>query len=280
MDWIRLWQELVQATSNREKDDANQVERGARNLSRRWAKPDSTRDWIISQLDAVPDATVLDIGAGTGKWAILLSRHVRTITAIDSSPKMIQLMRENLKAESIANVQVIPGTWPEIQVEPHDFSLCSHGMYGCADWRAFVERMVQATRRTCFLLMRAPTADGIMAQAATRIWGHPYDSPNFQVAFNALLQMGIFPNVLMANTGLWDSWTSASLENALDEIKRRFGIRHTNEYDAFLIDLLQRRLTLVEGQYVWTPDVRSALIYWNVGAQVFVPKEEKAIAQE
>jgi hypothetical protein len=126
--------------------------------------------------------------------------------------------------------------------------------------------MIQATRRTCFLLMRAPTADGIMAEAATRIWEQPYDSPNFQVAYNALLQMGIFPNVLMANTGLWDPWTSASLDSALDEIKRRFGIRHTSEHDDFLVNLLRRRLALADGQYVWPREVRSALIYWDVGA--------------
>ena len=263
-DWIRLWRELVEATSEREKDGAGKVERGVRGLNRRWAKADSTQDFIVAQLDATPGATLLDIGAGTGRWAILLSRHAHAITAVDSSPKMIQAMRENLHAENIGNVQVIEGTWPQVQIEPHDFSLCSHGMYGSVDLSAFVQCMMQATRRTCFMLMRATTPDGIMAEAATHIWGHPYDSPNFQVAFNALLQMGIFPNVLMANTGLWEPWTSASLEAALVEIKRRFGLSQISEHDDFLLELLRRRLTWADGQYVWTLGVRSALIYWNV----------------
>ncbi len=96
------------------------------------------------------------------------------------------------------------------------------------------------------------------------IWGHPHDSLNFQVAYNVLMQMGICANVLMENSGLWDPWTSATLEEALDEVKRRFGLGQVSEYDDFLTGLLRRRLTLVEGQYVWPRGVRSALVYWDV----------------
>ena len=263
-DWIRLWRDLVEATSEPEQDSASKAERGARKLNRRWAKADSTQDFIVAQLDATPGATLLDIGAGTGRWSMMLSPHARQITAIDSSPLMIQAIRENLRAEKIKNVRVIEGTWPHVQIEPHDFSFCSHGMYASADFPAFIQSMAQATRRACFLLIRATAPDGIMAEAAMHIWGHPYDSPNFQVAYNALLQMGIFPNVLMANTGWWEPWTSPSLEAALIEIKRRFGSSQINTHDDFLMDLLRRRLTLVENKYVWTPSVRSALIYWNV----------------
>ena len=263
-DWIRLWRELVEATAEREKSCIAKTERGARNLNRRWAKADSTRDFIIAQLDANPGATLVDIGAGTGRWAMMLAPHTRQITAIDSSPMMIQAMYYNLRTEQIENVRVVQGTWPHVQIEPHDFSFCSHGMYASADFPAFIQGMLQITRRMCFLLIRATTIDGIMTEAAMHLWGHPYDSPNFQVAYNALLQMGIFPNVMMANTGLWEPWTSPSLDAALVEIKRRFGLSKINAHDDFLMNLLQRRLMLVEDKYVWTPSVRSALIHWNV----------------
>jgi hypothetical protein len=60
-----------------------------------------------------------------------------------------------------------------------------------------------------------------MAKAARRIWGHPYDSPNFHVAYGAMLQMGIYPHVFMGSPDQWDPWTSASLEEAVAEVKRR-----------------------------------------------------------
>jgi len=102
------------------------------------------------------------------------------------------------------------------------------------------------------------------AQASRRIWGHPDDSPNFITACNASLQMGIHANVLMENTGLWDPWTNASLEEAFGEMKRRFNLAESDEHDAFLGALLERNLTYEDGRYVWPRGVRSALVYWPV----------------
>jgi precorrin-6B methylase 2 len=272
-DWVQLWRELVERQSHswEEKLPTAGAETGRPggaeprpSTRRRWAKPDSNRDAIVAQLLDSPDSTLLDIGAGTGSWAILLSPHARKITAVDSSPAMIEAMGENLTSQGIHNVEIVRGTWPDVEVEPHDFSLCSHGMYACPDLPAFVRKMVQATRRRCFLILRASTPDGVMAEAAQHVWGHPYDSPNFQVAYNVLMQMGIFANVLMSDSGLWAPWTSASVEEALAEVKRRLGLGPVDEHDEFLNDLVRRRLTRVDGVYVWPRSVRSALVYWNV----------------
>ena len=64
------------------------------------------------------------------------------------------------------------------------------------------------------MLLRAPDPNGLMAQAATRIWGQPNDSPNFQVAYNAMLQMSMYPSVLMEGKGLWPAWTNDSFDEA------------------------------------------------------------------
>ena len=274
-DWIRLWRELVAAQARRRtaknqargrRDDAWKTK--ARSLDaklrRRWAKPDTSRQTIIVALQAAPRATVLDIGAGTGAWACLLAQHAALVTAVEPSPAMIEVMEENVAAEGGGNVQIVQGSWPDVSVASHDFSLCSHAMYGYPDLPVFVRRMMAVTRRTCFLVMRAPLADGVMADAAMRIWGQPHDSPNFQVGYNAMLEMGLFPNVLMEETGLWRPWTSASLEEALAEVKRKFGLGTPSEHDAFLEELLRRRLTWRDGRYEWPSGVRSALVSWDV----------------
>ncbi|MBN1218112.1 MAG: class I SAM-dependent methyltransferase [Anaerolineae bacterium] len=271
-DWIALWRELVEIKARSRKREANaetkvdvwcaRAREFDESVKRRWARPDSSRDFVISQLDA--NATVLDIGAGTGAWAALLNRHVRWVTAVEPSSAMIEVMREKLAVEGCSNVETIQGVWPDVSVEPHDFSLCSHAMYGYPDLPAFIRHMVASTKRMCFLVLRAPAVDGLLAEAARHIWGQPHDSPNFTIAYNVLLQMGIYPNVLMENTGLWDSRTSGSLTEALHKTKQHFGLDGLTEHDDFLIDLLRRRLTYQDGQYVWPRGVRSALVYWTV----------------
>ena len=177
---------------------------------------------------------------------------------------MIAVMRENLAAQGITNVEIVEAPWPDAPVAVHDFSLCSHAMYGSPDLPAFVRRIEQVTRRNCFLVLRAPAAGGVMAEAARHVWGHPYDSPNFQVAYNVLLRMGIRADVTFEEAGRWDPWRSATLADTLAEVKRRL-VLQTAEHDAFLTDLLARRLRAENGQLVWPNDMRSALVYWQAG---------------
>ncbi|MBN2321353.1 MAG: class I SAM-dependent methyltransferase [Acidobacteria bacterium] len=270
-DWKALWRELVDikarsrnSVSNEEQDvdawckKARDFKEG---VKRRWKKPDSSRDFILSKMN--PDATVLDIGAGTGAWTGLIAPHVRRVTAVEPSPSMIRVMRESLDEEGITNVDIIQGGWPDVAVDAHDFSLCSHAMYGYPDLPVFIRRMVACTRDICFLLLRAPLPNGIRSEAAQHIWGQPLDSPNFTIAYNILLQMGIYAHVQMENTGLWKSRTSSTLEEALHSMKRFLGLNATAEHDGYLLKLLQRRLTLKNGRYIWPPEVRSALIYWH-----------------
>jgi precorrin-6B methylase 2 len=260
-DWIRMWRELAEARPPR-RWKKHKGDKG-KTVQRRWVKPDAIWRFIVARLNATPDATVLDIGAGTGAWSVLLAQHARQVTAVEMAPPMITAMRETLADAEVNNVALVEGAWPEVSVDAHDFSVCSHAMYGCVDFRAFIEGMVAATRRTCFLVLRVPATDGVMAEATRRVWGQPYDSVNFQVAYNALLQMNLYPHVLMGDPGIWRRWHHDSLEAARDEIKRRLGLGPDSPHDAFLMDLLRRRLTEEDGQYVWPPDTRSALIYWD-----------------
>jgi len=271
MDWNALWKDLVEirAIDRKKRRDSGEgkdpwtdrAQRFHANVRERWQQKDSSRDFILSRIDA--DSTVLDIGAGTGAWSMLLARHVRRVTAVDPSESMISVMRENLAAEKAANVSIVQGAWPDVDVEPHDFSLCSHAMYGYPDLAAFIRGMEKHTRKTCFLLLRAPDPDCVQAEAALHLRGHPFDSPNFTIAYNILIQMGIYANVLMENTGYWKPRVSPNLDAALERLKREMCLAGVDEHDQFLLDLLRRRLSLRDGVYVWPKEVCSALVYWE-----------------
>jgi SAM-dependent methyltransferase len=270
-DWNDIWRQLVATAeaghARREADSAAEDPwRGrardfAERVRRKWARPDPIREFLAARVG--PADTVLDIGAGTGSLAVPLARVAGRVTALDPSAAMREVLAETLRAEAVENVDIIAGAWPDAEVSPHDVTLCSHAMYGSPDLAAFVGRMVAATRRSCCLVMRLPRADGVMAEAARRVWGHPNDSPNFAVAYNVLLGMNIRPNVLV-NPRPWEPWVSESLEAALADVKRRLGIADTSGHDALLRDLLARRLVPGDAGYTWPSGVHSALVYWDV----------------
>jgi SAM-dependent methyltransferase len=269
-DWEQLWRQLVKekaADVNKQKegsgdDWAEKARLFNDSVKKRWNKKDSSRSFLVDLLKANPGATVLDIGAGTGSWACMLAAFADKVTAIDPSPAMIAVMKENVRDLGITNVSIVQDSWPGAAVEEHDFSLCSHAMYGCPDFREFVARMEAVTRKCCLLLMRAPVPGGVMDEIAMKVWGQPYDSPNFQIGYNILLKMGIFANVIMEDAGLWKPWVNEGIDEAVIDVKRKLGLNDETCHDDFIAGILKRRLMLKDGKYFWPAGVRSALVYW------------------
>lgn len=273
IDWLDLWRELVE-TQEKSWGEGNAkgredmwLTRAAKfdmEVKRRWAHPDSSRTFVTSQLQAHPEWTALDIGAGTGSWTALMAAHARAVTAVEPSPAMLAVIRRNVAEARARNITIMEEKWPEAQPGPHDLTLCSHSIYGFADFAALIRSIEATTRHMCVLILRAPIPEDPIGIAALRTSGQPFDSPNFQVAYNALLQMGIFPNVIMEDTGLWDPWISNNMEDALAEAKRKLNLPGVSTHDSFLRTLLEERLTPQDGRLAWPRSIRTALVYWTV----------------
>jgi len=265
-DAALLWRQLVAAGGRKGEGDADPWSRRAvsyaRQVKDRGTRKDAARRFMVELLDQHPGSTLLDIGAGTGAWACLLAPHAARVTALDPSPAMRAILADNLRAEGLGNVEIVAGAWPEAEVEAHDISFCSHAMYGVLDLPRFIRRMQAVTRTCCVLLMRAPAADGVMAEIARSVWGHPHDSANFQVAYQCLLQMGIFADVRFLAGESWQPWSHESLEAALEEVKRRLGLGGDDRHDARIRAILERRLVFEDGRYVWPAAMRTALVHW------------------
>lgn len=269
-DYLKLWSDLVEARYRGRPDRSkcgedvwkNRAKGYEEGVRKRWAKNDSSREWILSWLQENPGSTFLDIGSGTGAWARLVAPYCRQVTAIEPSASMIEVMKQTISAAGIENIDIIQKEWPFDPGRTFDMTLSSHSIYGATDFASYIEALTNVTQKMCVLLLRAPLPDGLMADISKKIWGHSHDSANFQVAYNALLQMGIFANVIMEDSGLWDPWTNESIDDALRDVKRKMGLLDIHSYDGYLSDLLSERLEYRDGRYVWPKGNRSALIYF------------------
>ncbi len=271
-DWAVLWRELVEVRYEKQKTTietpgdsdywALQARKYDQRIKTKWAKPDVTRKLILELLE--PDSSIIDIGAGTGAWTLLFAEHLREVTAVEPSKAMRDILVENIAEAGMANVSIIPERWQQAEPEKHDYVFCSHAMYESLDFVKFVNKMIECTTKMCFLLIRAPSLDGLITEACQHIWHQPHDSPNFTIAYNILLQMGISANVQFEESDRKHFIACPSPEDALHEIKQRMGLLGKDEYDDYLRELLNRRLIHQDGQFVWPGSRRSALIYWTV----------------
>jgi ubiquinone/menaquinone biosynthesis C-methylase UbiE len=62
-------------------------------------------DILIDALNPSPESTILEIGSGTGEFAIALSKLCLKLHAIDISPVMLDYAREKAKSKSVNNIE-------------------------------------------------------------------------------------------------------------------------------------------------------------------------------
>jgi 2-polyprenyl-3-methyl-5-hydroxy-6-metoxy-1,4-benzoquinol methylase len=259
LDWLQIWRELVIDTAHT--PDGELIKRYKKHAVQKTERPDSHLEFILNILD--PACTVLDIGAGSGRWTVPLAGKSCSVTAVEPSEEMAAMLRQNLQAAGLANVPIVRSTWEEAEVDVHDVSVCAHAMYSSPDLAAFVRKMEKYTRRACYLAMRMPPADGIMGELSYTIYGRQHDSANAIIAYNALYSLGIYCNVLVENEIY--RWTDSSLEEAFLRAKRRLNLESNNNFDGLIRDTLARRLQFAGNRYVWPDGMRSLLLWWKVG---------------
>lgn len=268
-DWLGLWRELVEESRRHARQRPPTIADSQRRTPRYYdaatesksVRPDPLVDFVVSQL--TPESTVLDIGAGTGRWTISMAKVAKRVTALDPSPQMLNILQQNAVGESLTNIDTLQARWEDIEVEPHEVVVCSHAMYGALDLAAFVRKMERSATRLCFLAMRMPSHDGIMAELSRHIRGHEHDSPNFIIGYNALLSMGIYANAMIEP--LVSHWTNDTLEEAHSQAKRHLRLADDDSScDDFIRQVVARRLVYRDGLYHWPDGMRSGLAWWEV----------------
>ena len=64
---------------------------------------------ILSFLDLQPDQTVLEIGTGTGEFALAAARHCSKVYAVDLSEGMLRYAEKKARSKGVSNVGFLQG---------------------------------------------------------------------------------------------------------------------------------------------------------------------------
>jgi FkbM family methyltransferase len=260
IDWLSLWRELVIATSHSvDKEPDSLPKRYKDHVRKQGERPDPLLDFVLKGIDG--HTTVLDIGAGSGRWTIPLARIAGSVTAIEPSTPMRDMLSENIEAAGLKNIHIIAASWEEAVVAPHNIIVCAHAMYSNPDLSSFIRKQEKHTKRTCYLAIRLPPADGIIGELSLAIYGRSHDSPNAIIAYNALYTLGIYVNVLVENEVY--RWVSKTYEDAFAKAKHHLRLETTDKYDKLIRDTLVRRLIPSDDSLIWPDGMRSALLWWS-----------------
>ena len=125
-----------------------------------------------------PEATFLDIGAGTGAFAIPLSRKTSRTIAVDPSAYQLQILSEKARQEGLTNIFTIEKEWKDVQpaeiscmnvsaagisgvdISAVDYSLAAYSLFD-EDIENFLTKMIDLTRKGIFIVFRAESFDSL-----------------------------------------------------------------------------------------------------------------------
>ena len=133
-------------------------------LSHRFVPPrpgEGGRDETLEALLAVvrPEHTVMDVGAGAGRLAVPLSRHCRTVTAVEPSEAMRGRLTQMAEVWEASNLRVIPERWEDASPDPADIVLCAHVVYTVTDIELFTAKLDNFARElVAVILFEKPAA--------------------------------------------------------------------------------------------------------------------------
>lgn len=108
-----------------------------------------------------PEDVLLDIGAGTGAFAVPLSKIAKKIIAVDPSEYHLALLSKKAKKEKLANIISIAKEWKAVKLSDIgivDYSLAAYSLFD-EEIEAFLRKMIGISLKGVFIVFRAEKPD-------------------------------------------------------------------------------------------------------------------------
>ena len=141
-------------------------------------------------------STVLDVGAGSGRFTLALAPHVAHVTAVDPSGGMLDICRRQARKLGLDNVACVRGRWEETEVAPATVAFSSYVLPLIADAPPFLRKLDAAATARAFLYLGAFSLDAVMDPLWRHFHGRPRQpGPTYLDAVDVLRELGLSPEV-------------------------------------------------------------------------------------
>lgn len=260
--WNTIWKEEVLKLP---KKDTKKSWNGIAPKFNEWMKKDDYPRELVSKIKIEKGDTVLDIGSGNGVITIPLAKKARSVTAIDISTRMLNILREKAVAENINNIKCINREIEDLKVEelgPHDVVVASRSFNGIADIQPELEKINEIARKYVYITLWGINNREFESKIAKLLGRKSYNHPDYTIVLNILKEMEIQAHVepLKSNTLNFYS----NLDEALDRIQWRIG--ELNEEEKILVkEYLAENLSKnTDGSFSYArTNSKWVLIWWE-----------------
>ncbi len=263
LDWIQLWKNARDQKSWRSKGATDWDKKAASFAARNHHSPYVAL--FLSRLPLDKSYSVLDIGCGPGTLALPLTQHVGSVTAIDYSKGMIDILIEQAEKQNISNLTPYLGSWEDdwqtLGISPHDIAIASRSMNVDDLFMAINKINAYATK---YVFLTDRIAPSPFDPAAFSAIGRNFSSgPDYIYTLNALYKLNIHPCVEILE--LERDIQFKNMEEALDSYSWMFKDLTSDEKNSLEKYLQTRTLSSSPEQLVIRREhpPRWAMIWWK-----------------
>ncbi len=230
--------------------------------------PNPVLDLVLPAVDH--GTTVLDVGAGAGRFAIPLAAAAGAVTAVDPTPALLALLREDAAAAGLTNLRIVESTWEDAAVEPADIVLCANVVTPIADIGPFLRKLDAHATQRCYVVTRATAFDAPLVDLWGNVHGVHYPrEPGHVDLYAALDALGAAAQafILPLPGTLWDFDSPEAAERLVRDRLWLGPAGRDARSDALVADFLATTLAHgADGRYrLPAPPPRTAVFWWEQG---------------
>lgn len=236
---------------------------------RRFAGVSGTENPLVQRVLSLlpPGGTVLDVGAGTGRYTLPIAQHAGKVVAVEPSAEMAAHLLQDAEAAGIGNIRLIQQDWQEVdrEEEPADVVLCTHVLYPHADIETWLHTLDAHARVAVVLeLMAAWGEPPILLDLWQRFHNEPrVPQPSYVDAYAVLHELGVPANVEVYETGPSTFWHFADLEEAVAAAREHLILPASADVDEALRTALGGSLEREGDARVLSSPRVAATVWWE-----------------
>ncbi|MEI7482388.1 MAG: class I SAM-dependent methyltransferase [Elusimicrobiota bacterium] len=205
---------------------------------------------------------VLDIGCGTGVYALPLAEKAKSVLGLDSSREMLKIFRAERRSRAIDNVSCVLAAWsaaPSSSLAGR-FDIALASMTMAIKKKADILKMEKAAGERCVYIGWAGVRRNALLEKVYAKHGVKYRAPEgAAIVLKALTELGRAPSVRFIR----DCWErKASAEDTMRDIEVGLKVNGA-EMDRGWVENLLKKIAR-DGMIKQITSVRKALITWRV----------------
>jgi SAM-dependent methyltransferase len=214
IDWSAAWIKARKHTSLIENQEY--WNKRAPSFAKHVTETDYEKQFL-QRLSLDPSWDLLDVGCAAGTLAVPLAGRVASVTALDFSPVMIDLLRQRCAESGITNIKPVVGSWEDdwesLGIGTYDVVIASRSLAvgNLSDAIAKLNRT--AREMVCISTL---VGDGPFERRIFDAVGRPLDmGPDYIYIYNYLYQVGICADISFIVNQEWKCY-----ENHADAVEK------------------------------------------------------------